>query len=159
MSNKTTDAEFQRLVNGVPYSEAPKPDPYRIVPTGKGLVNGINWITDGYIAFEGEAKDTVKELPIQTVVPSTFSEDVYPVAYFPHTVSIAVLSNGALVNYDMFSKLHKTFKKSVIKANGKLSPIAFIKDNRTVAIMVPINLYGMNLPENVRQILSEVGND
>lgn len=135
-------ADNERFIAGVPYSEAPKAKPYKIPATtriGRGMVDGREWHTDGYFAIEGTHPDAMYDLPIQQVIPTRFDHEARPVAYYQQGTRIAVLNDGTLLNYDMFSHILKRFPGATIHANGKLSPIGFKMDGRIVAVMMPLN--------------------
>lgn len=148
-------ADNARYADGVPFNQAPKAKQYKIPATRlicRGMVDGREWHTDGYFAMEGTHPDASKDAPIQQFVPRGFGWELRPVGYYQAGARILAMNDGTVMDYDMFSHILKRFPDATFHGNGKLYPVGFKVDGRTVAIMMPLNPT-QSVPASVRAMI------
>jgi hypothetical protein len=164
-----SDARNERAVileAGVDFDKAPKAAPYKIRTIVTSTYRGAPWWTDGYFMVKGAAP-AVKNIKQREIVessfgapiPARFDYDVVPVFVFSvGSRELVCMSNGAIMDYPMFSFIIKAHKGATIRANGKLTPFGFFDaSGDLVAVQMPVSMrFVENIPTHINNRIANV---
>jgi hypothetical protein len=144
---------------GVPWSDAPKVKPYKMVRLIPATYKGVSWTTDGYMAIIGLLDGVTDQTPasLDEIVPATLGDVVTPVAYYQQSKEgYAVTSNGGLVNAGILTFFTKRFPGCEFRTSGKLTPVTVHLRGELVGLFMPVNSSAVSVPDYIKETMERL---